>query len=179
MTGLRQQGEADSAGVPLVPTESRQLLVGRILRAHGLKGEVVVDLLSSEPEVRLAAGAELETAKGALRVGSSRPFQQKWLVVFAGVGTREAAEALKGTELRAEPIDDPDALWVHDLVGAVVVETDGTARGVVREVLPNPAADLLELDGGALVPVNFVVGWEGDGDDRRLVIDPPAGLFDL
>lgn len=149
-----------------------ELLVGRVQRAHGLRGEVVVDLLSSEPEVRLAPGSTY----GSLRVASARPHQDKWLVTFDGVTSREAADALRGTELRAEPLDDPDALWVHDLIGATVVEVDGTDRGIVEDVLPNPADDLLVLAGGALVPVTFVVGWDDEG---RLVIDPPAGLFDL
>jgi 16S rRNA processing protein RimM len=153
-----------------------RLLIGRITKAHGLRGEVVVDLLSSEPEVRLAPGAVLETGRGPLTVVSARPHQGKWLVDFEEVGSREAADAVRGVELRGEPLDDPDALWVHDLVGAEVVETSGVARGPIVAVVPNPADDLLELEGGALVPVTFVVGWD---DDRRVVIDPPDGLFDL
>ena len=74
----------------------------------------------------------------------------------------------------AEPIDDPDALWVHHLVGAAVVELDGTERGRCVAVIDNPAADLLELDSGALVPVTFVVGF----DDGVVTIDPPEGLFE-
>lgn len=156
-----------------------RLLVGRVTKAHGLRGEVVVNLISSEPEVRLAPGSVLDTDGGPLTVASSRPHQGKWLVVFEGVTTKEAADALRGTELHGEPIDDPDALWVHDLVGAEVVDAGGIARGRVVTVLANPADDLLELDSGALVPVTFIVGWEGDGDTRHLVVDPPDGLFDL
>jgi 16S rRNA processing protein RimM len=155
------------------------LLVGRITRPHGLRGEVVVDLISSEPERRLAPGAELATATGSLRVRAARPHQAKWLVVFEGVETREAADALRGTELRAEPLDDADALWVHDLVDAAVVDAAGTERGRVVAVVANPADDLLELDSGALVPIGFITGWTGEGEDRRLVVDPPEGLFDL
>ena len=155
------------------------LLVGRVTRAHGLRGEVVVHLLSSEPEVRLAVGAVLESDRGPLQVVAARPHQDRWLVTFEGVTTRESAEALRGVELRAAPIDDPDALWVHDLVGAAVVDAAGTPRGTVVAVVANPADDLLELDTGALVPVGFVVDWAGDGDERHLVVDPPAGLFDL
>jgi 16S rRNA processing protein RimM len=155
------------------------LLVGRITRSHGLRGDVLVDLLSSEPEVRLAPGAVLETEGGPLTVVAARPHQAKWLVTFAGIGSREAADALRGTELLADPIEDPDALWVHDLVGAPVVDTGGSPCGTVVAVVANPADDLLELDGGALVPVRFVVGWQGTGDDRRLVVDPPEGLLDL
>lgn len=154
------------------------LLVGRITRAHGLRGEVVVQLLSSEADVRLAAGAELRTASGrALRVASARPHQARWIVGLDGVASREAAEALRGAELYGEALDDvADALWVHELVGTAVVDTAGTPRGTIAAVVSNPADDLLELDSGALVPVTFVVGWD---DHRRVVIDPPEGLFDL
>jgi len=154
------------------------LLVGRITKAHGLRGEVVVDLLSSE-ESRLAPGAVLACARGDLVVVTSRPHQGKWLVVFDGVASREAAESLRGVELRGEPIADPDALWVHELVGLEVREIGGTVRGRVASVVANPADDLLELEGGALVPVTFVVGYDGAGDDRHVLIDPPDGLFDL
>lgn len=151
------------------------LVVGRITKAHGLRGEVVVDLLSTETE-RLAAGSVLDSARGPLTVVAARPHQDRWLVQLDGVASREAAEALRGTELRAEPLDDPDALWVHELVGAEVVEADGTVRGRVVAVVANPADDLLELDGGALVPVGFVTGRDEAG---RVVVDAPDGLFDL
>jgi len=154
------------------------LLVGRIVRAHGLRGEVVVHLLSSEAEVRLAPGAELLRIDGRppLKVIEARPHQDKWLVQFDGVLSRTHAEALRGVELHSEPIEVPDALWVHELVGATVVDTAGATCGTVAAVVANPADDLLELDSGALVPITFVVGWD---DHRRLVVDPPQGLLDL
>lgn len=156
------------------------LLVGRIVRAHGLRGEVVVDLLSSEADRRLAPGTVLATSGGGtVRVLDARPHQARWLVTLDGVEGRAAADALRGTELLAEAIEDPDALWVHELVGAAVVDTAGVPCGSVAAVVANPADDLLELDGGALVPVTFVVGWDDTGDGRRLVIDPPEGLLDL
>jgi 16S rRNA processing protein RimM len=126
--------------------------------------------------VRLAPGAELDAGGRTLTVEAARPFQDRWIVRFHDVATREAADALRSTELHGEPIDDPEALWVHDLVGASVVDAGGVDRGRVTAVLANPADDLLELEGGALVPVTFIVGWD---DDRRVVIDPPDGLFDL
>jgi 16S rRNA processing protein RimM len=154
---------------------ARPLLeVGRIARAHGLRGEVVVDLVTDRHE-RVQPGARLVGPRGELVVAASRPFGSRWLVDFAGVTTREQAEALHGAVLSAEAIDDPDALWVHDLIGSVVVEPDGTERGHVTAVQDNPAADLLVLDGGALVPMVFVV----DVSPGRVVIEPPAGLFDL
>jgi 16S rRNA processing protein RimM len=153
------------------------LVVGRITRAHGLRGEVVVDLLGEA--VRLAPGSVLQTDGGSVTVVSARPHQDRWVVVLDGVSTREGAEALRGTELRAEPIDVPDALWLHDLLGATVVDTAGEVLGTIEAVLPNPANDLLQLDGGALVPVTFVVGWDEGAGSRRLVVDPPSGLLEL
>jgi 16S rRNA processing protein RimM len=74
----------------------------------------------------------------------------------------------------AEPLDDPDALFVHELIGADVVEVSGKRRGRCVAVVANPAADLLELESGALVPVVFVT----ETRPGTIVIDPPLGLFD-
>jgi 16S rRNA processing protein RimM len=151
------------------------LVVGRVVRAHGLRGEVVVDLVTSEAS-RLDVGAVLTAGDGrSLRVLAARPHQDRWLVSFDGVTDRDTADALRGVELLAEPLADPDALWVHELIGADVVDTTGAPCGTIASVLANPADDLLELTGGELVPVTFVVGWD---DDHRLVIDPPHGLLE-
>jgi 16S rRNA processing protein RimM len=91
------------------------------------------------------------------------------------VSSREAADELRGQTLTAEPIHDPDEMWVHELIGAHVVETDGTERGVVESVLANPASDVLVLTSGALVPLTFVV----DHGPDRIVVEVPPGLFDL
>jgi 16S rRNA processing protein RimM len=133
----------------------------------------VVALSTNRPE-RVAKGSVLHADGGPLTVTASRPHQHRHIVRFDGVDTREAAEALHGQVLRAEPLDDPDALWVHELIGATVVDQHGTERGVVTEVEVNPAADLLVLDGGALVPLTFVVAQEGG----RIQVDVPDGLFD-
>ncbi len=74
---------------------------------------------------------------------------------------------------------DDDGLYVHELVGALVVGVDGTDHGRCTGVLANPAHDILELADGGLVPVVFVKGVEGEGDARRVIIDPPDGLFEL
>ena len=149
------------------------LEVGRVVRAHGLRGEVLVDLLT-DVESRLAVGSELESDRGTLRVVASRPHQGRHLVTFEGIADRTAAEGLAGLALRAEALADPEALWVHDLVGSVVREVGGTERGRVVAVQANPAHDLLVLDDGALVPTVFVVTCEGG----VTVIDPPEGLFE-
>lgn len=151
-----------------------RLEVGRITRSHGLRGEVVVALTTNREE-RVETGSVLHAGERALEVRSSSPFQGKWLVSFVGVDDRDDADALRGTVLTAEPLDDEGELWVHELIGAMVVELDGTERGTVESVLANPAADLMVLDTGALVPLTFVVA-KAPG---RVSIDPPDGLFDL
>ena len=143
-------------------------------RAHGIRGEVAVTLTTDRLE-RVAPGAVLWVGERPLEIRSSRPHQGRHLVHFDGVGDRSAAEALQGAVLTAEPIEDPAALWVHELVGAeVVAAADGARLGVVTAVEANPASDLLVLDGGGLVPLTFLVRSE----PGRLVVDPPTGLLD-
>lgn len=166
-----------SSSTDFNPNDSNLLEVGRIGKAHGLRGEVVVTLLT-EREERLDVGSVLESARGSLTVQASRPYQNRWLVTFIGHSDRTAAEQLGGTTLYAEPIDDgegDDTLWVHQLIGATVQEIDGTVWGTVVSVEDNPAADLLVVDSGHLVPVNFVVG---DIVDNVVTVDTPDGLFD-
>jgi len=154
-------------------SEAGRLEIGSIVRAHGIAGEVIVDLSTDRSE-RLAPGAEVHRDGRRLVVTSSRPHQHRWIVAFDGVADRDAAEALRGV-LTADALDDPEALWVHEAIGAEVVTPDGVTHGRVVAVEANPAHDLLVLESGALVPVVFVVGWDGD---RRLRIEPPDGLLD-
>jgi 16S rRNA processing protein RimM len=155
------------------------LEVGFIRRPHGVRGDTYVDLLTDR-EDRLAVGSRL-WAKGQWRtiVTSKRlpdkASAQRWLVHFEGFDDRTSIEALTNAPLLAEPVEDHDALWVHQLMGSSVVEADGTSRGTCVGVLANPAHDILELDSGALVPVIFVTGF----DAGVITIDPPEGLFDL
>ena len=150
------------------------LEIGRVGRPHGTGGEVAVTLVSNRPE-RLAPGSELQTDAGTLRVVAARPHNQRHLVSFAGVADRGGAEALRGLVLRAAPIDDPDETWVHELIGARVVDQSGTDRGPVASVVANPAGDLLELASGALVPLRFVVA---SVPRERIEVDVPEGLFE-
>ncbi len=152
-----------------------RLEVGRVHKAHGLKGDVSVSLTTDRLE-RVEPGSRLfaDDVEHTVARSTHQP-PDRWIVGFAGVTDRTGAEALRGALLTAEPLDDEDELWVHDLVGAAVVLVDGTPVGVVEAVQDNPAHDLLVLDTGDLVPVVFVV----DGSDlpERVVIDPPEGLL--
>ena len=150
------------------------LEVGRIVKPHGIRGEVIVDLVSNRPDERLAPGTVLSSDVGDFEVLRSSPHQGRWIVAFAEVADRNRAEELRGTVLRAEAIEgEDDTLWVHELVGAEVYDREGRFYGSVTEVEANPASDLLVLPQG-LVPLVFVV----EQDERRVVIDPPEGLIE-
>ena len=149
------------------------LEIGTIRRAHGVRGDLLVELGSDRPE-RVTPGAQWFVGNTWLTVVSARRHQNRWLVSLTGVDDRTAAQQYTNTAVFAEPLDDPDALWVHELIGAEVVEVSGRSRGTCVTVVANPAADLLELDSGALVPVVFIT----ERRDGRIVIDPPLGLFD-
>jgi 16S rRNA processing protein RimM len=139
-----------------------------------VKGEVVVRFLSDRPE-RREPGTVYDTVAGPRTLVSAvhRP-DGDWTVRFDGVADRGDAERLRGP-ISAEPIEDPDELWVHELMGATVVDQDGVERGTVKEVHDGVASDLLVLDTGHLVPVTFVTGHKAG----RIEVEVPEGLFDL
>jgi 16S rRNA processing protein RimM len=156
-------------------TGATRLEVGRVGRAHGLKGDVTVTLTSDRRE-RLDPGSVLYAGGRELVVSTSRQHSGRWVVRFAGVDDRDAAEALRNVTLTADPLDPSDGeLWVHELVGARVHDRAGADLGVVVAVEANPASDLLVLEGEVLIPMTFVVE-QGDG---TLVVDPPEGLLDV
>lgn len=150
------------------------LEVGRVGRAHGVRGDVFVHLTTDRVE-RVASGSRLRAGTQWLTVTRATRSNDRWRVHFEGIDDRGAAEALSGTVLLAEPIDDPDVLWIHELIGSEVIELGGTRRGRCVAVVDNPAADLIEVESGALVPVSFVVSVA----DGVITIDAPDGLFDL
>jgi 16S rRNA processing protein RimM len=150
--------------------------VGAIVKPHGLRGDVIVSLSTNRSE-RVEPGSVLWSADGrSFVVARSAPHQGRFIVTFEGVSGIEAAESLRSTELFAPPIEDPDALWIHDLIGAQVVDTEGAELGRVEGVEANPASDLLVLTGGPLIPLRFVVSSE---PGVRVVVDIPDGLLDL
>ena len=153
-----------------------RLEVGRVAKAHGLRGEVVVAPITNHHE-RFAVGAVLRAGDRELRIVTSRPFQDRFLVRFAGIDDRNGSEALRGLVLTAEPLGAPPTgeLWVHELIGSEARHRDGRDLGRVVAVEANPAHDLLVLEGGALVPMVFVV----EAEPGLIVVDPPAGLLEL
>lgn len=151
------------------------LEVGRIAKAHGIKGEVLVELVTQRVE-RVAPGSQLTTETGrVLEVVRSSAHHHRWIVDFAGVADRRAAESLHGASLYAEAIEDPETLWVHELIGCEVHDSAGRELGAVVAVEANPASDLLVLDGGQLIPVRFVTGRSAG----QVTVDVPEGLLDL
>ncbi|MDT9683853.1 ribosome maturation factor RimM [Streptomyces sp. TRM76323] len=167
-----------------------QLVVARIGRAHGIKGEVTVEVRTDEPELRLAPGAVLATdpaSAGPLTVESGRVHSGRLLLRFAGVRDRNAAEALRNTLLIAEVDPDerpeePDEYYDHQLIDLDVVLADGTVIGRITEVSHLPYQDLFVVerpDGGeVLIPFVEEIVTEVDLDGQRAVVVPPPGLID-
>ncbi len=173
----RPEGEGESGTDADVASGGPPLLhVGRMVKPHGLRGDVIVSLTTNRDE-RVDPGSVLTTAEGRqYRVVRSSPHGGRFIVAFDGVVGIDDAEQLRGTELFAPALEDPDTLWVHDLIGSVVEDTGGTRLGTVVSVEANPASDLLVLDGGALIPLRFVVG---SVPGRRVTVEVPDGLLDL
>jgi 16S rRNA processing protein RimM len=152
-----------------------RLEVGRIGRAHGLKGEVGVKLTTDRVE-RLTAGSVLYAGERPMIVAASRLHSGRWLVQFEGIEGRTEAEGLSGLLLSADPLPTgPDELWVHELIGVAVRDREGRDLGRVLAVEANPASDLLVLDDDVLVPMRFVVERTPD----LVIVDPPEGLLDV
>ena len=161
-----------------------QLMAARIGRAHGLRGEVGIDVHTDVPAERLAVGQRLRTNAGTeLVVSSVRVANDRWLIGFEGVPDRTAAEALRGLELLvdADTSDEDDAWYPHELEGLRAELVDGTVVGTVLGIEHPPAHDVLvvrETTGertlvpfvAAIVPVVDVAGG-------RVVLDPPGGLL--
>ncbi|WP_282793390.1 ribosome maturation factor RimM [Streptomyces sp. CC224B] len=167
-----------------------QLVVARIGRAHGIKGEVTVEVRTDEPELRLAPGAVLATdpaARGPLTIETGRVHSGRLLLRFAGVRDRSGAEELRNTLLIAEVDpdelpEDEDEYYDHQLMDLDVVTTDGTEVGRITEISHLPTQDLfiVERPDGSEVLIPFVedIVTEIDLEEQRAVIDPPPGLID-
>jgi 16S rRNA processing protein RimM len=170
-----------------------ELVVGRVARAHGVTGEVVVDIRTDDPDTRFAPGTTLRArpSRGGPErdyvVDSAREHSGRLLVRLDGVADRNAAEALKGTVFLVDtadlpPIEDPDEFYDHQLEGLQVVTTTGTTVGSVAEVLHTAAGELLSVtseDGEVLVPFVSAIVTSVSLADHTIEIDPPEGLLEL
>jgi len=156
------------------PDEKNPVLleIGKILKPHGLGGELIVDLSTNRTE-RLSPGSVISTQELKLNIKTSRPHQKKFIVHFEGIENREKADGLRGETLFAEPIED-ETIWAHELVGAEVIDQKGINRGLVASIVHNPASDLLELEDGNLVPLNFLTSYDSG---KTIFVNTPEGLF--
>lgn len=163
-----------------------RILVGRVGRAHGVRGDVGVDVRTDDPDVRFAAGAVLHASDegpATVTVSRSRWHSGRLLVAFEGITDRTAAERLQGTQLYREEADtvaEADAWYDYDLVGCEVF-SGGAPVGRVAEVLHLPAQDCLAVevaDGSVrLVPMVVDIVTEVDPQHRRIVVDDLPGLL--
>jgi 16S rRNA processing protein RimM len=173
-----------------------ELLVGRVVKAHGVSGEVVVEVRTDDPSARFASGSTLR-AKDSRAGGQERSYVVahvrehggRLLVRLTGVDDRATADALRGSLFVVDsddlpPIDEPDTYYDHQLEGLHVRTTTGQDVGVVAEVLHTTAGELLAVersdDGGeVLVPFVSAIVTSVSLEDRIVEIDPPEGLLDL
>ncbi|WP_054814298.1 ribosome maturation factor RimM [Nocardia arizonensis] len=176
-----------------------ELVIGRVAKSHGVRGELVVEVRTDEPEARFAPGATLRgrSARSSaadssgirdFTVESVREHSGRLLVVLSGVTDRSAADALRGTLFVVDsadlpPSDDPDEFYDHELEGLSVHLTDGTHIGTVEDVLHSAAGELLSVrsaeDGREiLIPFVTAIVPTVSLSERLVVIDPPEGLLD-
>ena len=168
-----------------------EVVVGRVAKAHGIRGELAVDVRTDLPEERFREGAALisrrrDGSTRELTVAAARPHSGRLLVTFDQVASREAAEDLRGALLLADtadlpPTDDPDEFYDHQLEGLRAELPDGTLVGKILEIVHTPGSELLSLDrDGRTVLVPFVreIVPTVDVAGGRVVLDPPEGLLD-
>jgi 16S rRNA processing protein RimM len=164
--------------------------VGRIVRPHGNRGQVVVDPETDRADRRFAVGAALYTNRHgsveALTVATSRPYDRRWVIGFDRVKTIDDAEALRDLELKipadALPALDSGAFYVHDLVGCRIETVGGAALGIVTRVDLDTGVPLLAVaakGGEVLVPLAESICRRIDVAAKVIVVDPPEGLIDL
>jgi 16S rRNA processing protein RimM len=168
-----------------------RLVVARIGKAHGIRGEVTIELRTDKPERRFVPGAQFAVLGGGpglpamLTLEAVRDHNGVLLLGFDGVVDRNSAEGLRGVLLEMDvpdESDEPDAWYDHELVGLQAVAPDGTPLGTVLSIEHRPAQDLITLkrpDGARrLVPFVSAIVPQVDVAHGRMVIDAPPGLLD-
>ncbi|MGB0436032.1 MAG: ribosome maturation factor RimM [Mycobacterium sp.] len=174
------------------------LVVGRIVKAHGVTGEVAVDIRTDDPAGRFTPGARLRgrarqggvetAAETEYVIESVRAHGDRLLLRLSGVADRDSAEGLRGTVFVVDssdlpPIEDPDEFYDHQLEGMTVATTDGRQLGAVSEVLHTAAGELLAVRDAAgtevLIPFVSAIVLSVSLADQAIEIDPPDGLLEL
>ena len=172
---------------PAVP--GSWVVIGRLGRPHGIRGEITVEVRTDDPDQRFAEGAVLHRESGVpLRVERTHWHNGTLLLAVEGVFDRNGAEALRDTVVHADtsadpPLEDPDEFYDHQLVGLAVVHADGAPVGTVTDVLHTPGGDLLAVERSEgselLLPFVRAVVPTIDLAARRVIITPPDGLLEL
>jgi 16S rRNA processing protein RimM len=175
-----------------MPGDSRQVLVGRLRKPHGLKGECNLFPLTDDPATIFAPGREIwlvdlsgQVVAGPLTVERSREYHREWLVKFAGVESRDALEPFRAHFLgvpadQLAPLSD-DEVYLHELDGFSVRLADDTPLGLVSAVYELPSGIMIEVQGPKrefLLPYKKEFVQQVDRAERRLTVAPPEGLLD-
>lgn len=164
------------------------LVVGRIGRAHGIRGEATIEVRTDDPDSRLAVGAILQTEpakKGPLTIASGRVHNGTLLLSFAGIPDRTAVEKLRDVLLIADvdvgaESDGDDSFHISQIIGCEVYLTNGVKVGIVSDVLSSAAQDTLVVTANGiqkLIPFVDEIVPDVDITNRRIVITPPEGLL--
>jgi 16S rRNA processing protein RimM len=171
---------------------ARHVVVGRLRKPHGLKGECTLFPLTDDPETIFVPGRELwvvnlagETVAGPLTIERSRSYHREWLVKIAGVDSRDALEPFRAHFLGvpAEALGPlaEDEVYLHELDGFSVRLADETPLGLVSAVYELPAGIMIEVQGPKrefLLPYKKEFVQQVDRAGRRLIVTPPEGLLD-
>lgn len=172
--------------------DARHLVVGRLRRPHGLKGELTLFPLTAEAATVFAPGRSVwlvgldgETVAGPVAIERSRPYQREWLIKFAGAERREDIDPWRGLFL-AVPADEltppaDDEVYLHELDGFAVRLPDETPLGLVTAVYELPAGLMIEVQGPKrefLLPYKKEFVRQVDRAGRWLVVTPPDGLIE-
>lgn len=172
-----------------------ELVIGRVVKAHGVGGEIAVDIRTDDPDRRFVAGAALrtrarDTSERVYVIDSVREHGGRLLLRLNGIASRDAADALRGSLFLVDsadlpPIDEPDEFYDHQLEGLRVRTVAGLDVGTVREVLHTGAGELLAVrpaDGDGpevLIPFVGAIVTAVSLADGLIEIDPPNGLLNL
>lgn len=169
-----------------MPSQPEHVIVGRVRKAHGIRGEVVVEALTDDPASVFAVGRRLLTeSHGEVHIRRATPFKGGWILRLAEITTRNEAELWRERYLllptaELEPLAD-DEVYYHDLVGLVVQLTSGEPVGRVEALYEVPQGLMLDVRterGTVMLPYRPEVITRVDVERGTIVIDPPAGLLD-